>query len=308
MTMQKQNTMSALDWSLLATLSLLWGGSFFFTSVAVKGLPPFTLVFLRVFGAALILHIFLLARGKRMPGSSKTWLAFFMMGLLNNLVPFSLIVWGQTHIASGLAAILNATTPLSTAVVAHFLTSDERMRPNKLAGVLVGFSGVAIMIGPSLLSGISENVLAEGAILAAALSYAFAGVFGKRFKTMGVEPIQTATGQLTTAAIMALPLAFFVDSPLSLPIPGMNIWLAVAGYIVLSTALAYIIYFRLLASAGATNLALVTFLIPVSAILLGVLFLGEVLETKHVLGMLLIGAGLALIDGRILRRFLPHAA
>lgn len=306
--MQKQNTMSALDWSLLATLSLLWGGSFFFTSIAVKGLPPFTLVFLRVFGAALILHIFLLARGKRMPGSSKIWLAFFMMGLLNNLVPFSLIVWGQTHIASGLAAILNATTPLSTAVVAHFLTSDERMLPNKLAGVLVGFSGVAIMIGPSLLAGISGNVLAEGAILAAALSYAFAGVFGKRFKTMGVEPIQTATGQLTTAAVMALPLAFFVDSPLSLPIPGMNIWLAVAGYIVLSTALAYIIYFRLLASAGATNLALVTFLIPVSAILLGVLFLGEVLETKHVLGMLLIGAGLALIDGRILRRFLPHAA
>ncbi|MCO6187163.1 DMT family transporter [Rhizobium sp. L1K21] len=299
--MQNQNSMSALDWSLLATLSLLWGGSFFFTGVAVKELPPFTLVFLRVCGAALILHLVILLRGRRMPGSPKIWFAFFVMGLINNLVPFSLIVWGQTHIASGLAAILNATTPLSTAIVAHFLTSDEKLRPHKLAGVLVGFAGVAVMIGPELLTGFSTNILAQAAILLAALSYAFASVFGKRFKTMGVQPIHTATGQLTASAAMALPLALLVDNPLSLPMPGLDIWLAVAGYIILSTALAYIIFFRILASAGATNLALVTFLIPVSAILLGVLFLGEVLETEEIMGMVLIGVGLALIDGRILR-------
>ncbi len=303
--MQRQNVMTAVDWLLLLTLSLLWGGSFFFTSIAVKGLPPFTLVFLRVFGAALILHVAILARGHRMPGSPGIWMAFFVMGLLNNLIPFSLIVWGQTHIASGLAAILNATTPLSTVVVAHLLTADEKMKPNRLAGVLVGFAGVAIMLGPELLAGASTSVLAEAAILVAALSYAFASVFGKRFKGMGLDPIQTAAGQLTAAAAMALPLAFFVDDPLSLPAPGINIWLAVAGYIVLSTAVAYIIYFRLLASAGATNLALVTFLIPVSAILLGITFLGEALEMKHLVGMLLIGVGLALIDGRVLLRRRP---
>ncbi len=176
------------------------------------------------------------------------------------------------------------------------------MHSNKLAGVLVGFAGVAVMLGPELFLGISKNLLAEAAVLAAALSYAFASVFGKRFKAMGVQPMETATGQVTASAVMALPIALFVDHPFSLAIPGMDVWLAVAGYIVLSTVLAYILYFRLLSSAGATNLMLVTFLIPVSAILLGVAFLNEVLEARHMMGMALIGAGLALIDGRILLR------
>ncbi len=300
--MHKQASMSQLDWFLLITLSIVWGGSFFFTGIALKGLPPLTLVFLRVFGAALILHAIIVLRGRRMPGGKNVWLAFFAMGLLNNFIPFSLIVWGQTHIASGLAAILNATTPLSTVIVAHFLTGDEKMHSNKLAGVLVGFAGVAVMLGPELFLGISKNLLAEAAVLAAALSYAFASVFGKRFKAMGVQPMETATGQVTASAVMALPIALFVDHPFSLAMPGMDVWLAVAGYIVLSTVFAYILYFRLLSSAGATNLMLVTFLIPVSAILLGVAFLNEVLEAKHMMGMALIGAGLALIDGRILLR------
>ncbi len=300
--MHKQASMSQLDWFLLITLSIVWGGSFFFTGIALKGLPPLTLVFLRVFGTALILHAIIVLRGRRMPGGKNVWLAFFAMGLLNNFIPFSLIVWGQTHIASGLAAILNATTPLSTVIVAHFLTGDEKMHSNKLAGVLVGFAGVAVMLGPELFLGISKNLLAEAAVLAAALSYAFASVFGKRFKAMGVQPMETATGQVTASAVMALPIALFVDHPFSLAMPGMDVWLAVAGYIVLSTVLAYILYFRLLSSAGATNLMLVTFLIPVSAILLGVAFLNEVLEARHMMGMALIGAGLALIDGRILLR------
>jgi drug/metabolite transporter (DMT)-like permease len=296
-------SMNLNQWLMLLLLSLLWGGSFFFTGVALHALPPFTLVLLRVAGGGLLLNLIILAQGNRMPTGSRIWLSFLGMGLLNNVMPFSLIVWGQTHIASGLAAILNATTPLWTVIVAHAFTGDEKLTTNKVAGVIVGFAGVAIMVGPELLFGASIHAGAEAAVVLAALSYGFAAVFGRRFKTMGVAPMQIAAGQLTVSSAIMLPVALFVDRSWQLPVPGIQIWLAVAGFITLSTALAYILYFRLLATAGASNLVLVTFLIPVSAILLGVAFLGETLALKHVAGMLLIGAGLALIDGRLLTRF-----
>lgn len=297
------SAMNRIQWLMLLSLSLLWGGSFFFVGIAVKELPTLTLVFLRVAGAAILLHLVLLSTSNRIPMSGKVWLAFFGIGLLNNVIPFSLIVWGQSHIASGLAAILNATTPMTTAIVAHIFTSDEKLTPRRLAGVLVGFAGVAVMLGPELLGDFTTSLMAKIAILLAALSYGFSGVFGRRFKHMGVSPIQTAAGQLTASSIMILPLAFAIDHPLSLPLPSLQVWFAVAGFIVLSTALAYIIFFRILATAGANNLSLVTFLIPVSAILLGILFLGETLEIKQLGGMALIGVGLAIIDGRLLHIF-----
>ena len=296
-------SMSSANWGLLILLSVLWGGSFFFTGVALSALPPFTLVFLRVAGAAIVLHLIILSQSKRMPCNPKIWLNFIGMGILNNAIPFSLIVWGQTHIASGLAAIFNAATPMMTVLVAHFLTDNEKITPNKIAGVALGFIGVAVMIGPELFGGMTAGASGEIAVLLATVSYAFAAVFGRRFKRMGVAPLQTATGQVTTSAIIMLPLALLMDHPWQLPLPGAHVWLAVAGFVVLSTALAYIVYFKLLESAGATNLALVTFLIPVSAILLGVLFLGETLLPKQVAGMVLIGLGLTAIDGRLLRRF-----
>ncbi|MGO4706285.1 DMT family transporter [Microvirga sp. 2MCAF38] len=296
-----QPTMNARDWALLIGLSIVWGGSFLFVGIAVKELPPFTIVALRVSIAAIALIGVLRVMGVGLPRDRKVWAAFFGMGVLNNVIPFLLIVWGQGHIASGLASILNATTPLFTVIVAHFLTSDERLTGRRLGGVVLGFIGVAVMIGGAALQALNANVLAQIAVLGAALSYAFASVFGRRFKAMGVQPIATATGQLTASSILLLPLALFADRPWTLPMPHMSTCLAILGLALVSSAFAYILFFRLLASAGATNTGLVTFLIPVSAILFGVLFLGEVLSTKQVLGMALIGSGLLVMDGRVLR-------
>ncbi|WP_207308825.1 DMT family transporter [Marinobacter caseinilyticus] len=291
--------MGRLAWGLLLLLSLLWGGSFFFVGVAVEGLPPLTIVALRVGLAALALNVILVVRGTRLPRGRRIWTAFIVMGVLNNLIPFSLIVWGQTQIASGLASILNATTPLFTVVVAHVLTSDEKLNGGRLVGTLVGFFGVALMIGPDALSGQEVHVVAQLAVLGAALSYAFGGVFGRRFKTLGTTPLVTATGQVTASSAMLMPMALWVDEPWALPLPSAPVWAAVLGLALFSTALAYILYFRVLAIAGATNLLLVTLLIPVSAILLGSLVLGERLEVSHFGGMAIIAMGLLAIDGRL---------
>jgi drug/metabolite transporter (DMT)-like permease len=291
--------MSPLDWSMLLALSILWGGSFFFVGVAVKALPPFTIVLLRVAIAAAALQLVLRATGKAMPWDRKTWLAFFGMGLLNNAIPFSLIVWGQTHIASGLASILNATTPLFTVLVAHVLTADERLSKGRIVGVLLGLAGVIALIGPQALTGLGKDVMAQFAILGAAISYAFAGIFGRRFKRMGVPPLATAAGQVTASSALLFPVALIVDRPWTLSVPELPVWAAILGVALLATALAYILFFRILASAGAVNLMLVTFLIPVSAILLGSAFLGETLATMDFAGMALIGMGLAAIDGRL---------
>jgi drug/metabolite transporter (DMT)-like permease len=253
----------------------------------------------RVGFAAVALNLVVLAIGQRMPRDGKIWAAFLAMGALNNLIPFALIVWGQSHIASGLASILNATTPLFTIVVAHFLTQDERITTKKIIGVVLGLLGVAVTIGSDALAGLSDNILAQFACLGATLSYAFAGIYGRRFKAMGVAPLATATGQVTATTAMMLPLVLLVDRPWTLPaVPGLATWGALFGVALLCTALAYILYFRLLAKVGATNLALVTFLIPLSAILLGAMVLGERLEARHFAGMALIGLGLATIDGR----------
>ncbi len=290
-------TMAPLEWALLVTLSLLWGGSFFFVGVVVEALPPLTIVVLRVGLAALALNVIVLAMGLRMPTERRTWAAFLGMGLLNNLIPFTLIVWGQSHIASGLASILNATTPLFTVIIAHLLTDDERMTGARLAGVVIGFAGVALMIGPDALQGLGANLIAQLAVLGAAISFAFAGVYGRRFQRMNLAPLITASGQVTASTVMLIPLALLIERPWSLPMPGAEIWGAVLGLALLSTALAYVLYFRILATAGATNLLLVTFLIPISAILLGASILGEQLEPRHFGGMGLIGLGLAAIGG-----------
>lgn len=290
--------MGAREWGLLL-LSVLWGGSFFFGKVALAELPPLSVVLGRVGIAAVALQAAVRMGGLRMPRQRGLWGRFFVMGALNNLIPFSLIFYGQTRIPSGLASILNATTPLWTVLLAHWLTRDERLTPGRLGGVLLGMLGVALMVGPDLLGGLGADALAQLAVVAAAASYACAGIFGKGFR--GVPPLVTAAGQVTATALMMAPIALLVDRPWALPAPGPLTWAALAGLALLSTALAYGIYFRLLATAGATNLLLVTFLIPVSAILLGALFLGERLGPGELAGMAALGAGLAAIDGRPLR-------
>jgi drug/metabolite transporter (DMT)-like permease len=292
--------MGAVEWALLITLAVLWGGSFFFNEIALTGVKPFTLVLGRVLIAAAVLNIIVLAAGKRMPGSLKLWGSFLMMGLINNLIPFSLLSWGQIRISASLASILIATTPVWTVVFANFLTKDERMTPNKLAGLLFGLAGVVVMVGLDALQGLGGNVIAQLAVIGAAVMYALAGIYGKRFSE--IEPIVTATGQITGTALMMIPIALLVDRPWLLPFPGWDVWGALLGLGLLGTALAYVIYFRLLRTAGATNSLLVTFLVPVSAIILGTLLLGEHLNLRQILGMGLISLGLTAIDGRLFRK------
>lgn len=291
---------------MLLALAALWGGSFFFFKVLIAELPPFTIVLGRVGLASIILNVWLVLRRDPIPASPRLWVAFIIMGLLNNVIPFSLIVFGETRISSGLASILNATTPMFTVLVAHVATANETLSRGKIAGVIVGFAGVAALVGPNALAGLGrENITGEVACLGAALAYAFAGIYGRRFKD--VPPIKVATGQITASTFVLIPVVALVDRPWTLSPPSMASWGALLGIALLCTVLAYILYFRILAAAGATNLLLVTFLVPVSAIVLGTVVLGEPLRTGEFLGMVLIGGGLACIDGRLPAAFLARS-
>lgn len=301
--MQVNRTMSGRDWAILLFLSVLWGGSFFFIEVAVRSVQPLTLVLIRVTLAAAALWLYLLARRERLPVPPGALLAFLVLALLNNVVPFVMFAWAQREITGGLASILNATTPIWGVIVAHIFTRDERMTPAKVAGVLLGFGGVVVMIGGAFLKEMGAALLAQLACLTATLAYALAGVYARRFKGMGISPVAVSTGQLTASAIMLAPLVLLFEPPWLAAAPTPEAWLALVALALFSTTFAYILYFQLLASAGATNSLLVTFLIPITAILLGSLLLGEVLEPRHFAGMALIGAGLAAIDGRLLRVF-----
>ena len=292
-------TMKPIEWLLLVLLSLLWGGSFFFNRIAVATLPPLTVVTLRVAIAALVLNL-LVAFGARGRATAPTpWRQFFVMGLLNNVIPFSLIVWSQTRIASGLASILNATTPLITIVLAHVVTRDERITWGKALGLVLGLGGLIVVVGPAALAGVGSNVAAQAAVLLAACSYAAAGVYGRVFRSLGIAPLRTASGQVTAAATMLLPIALAVDRPWLLPVPGADVLGALAGLALLSTALAYIVYFRILSTAGASNLLLVTLLIPITAITLGAAVFGERLALHQIGGMAIVFCGLLVTDRRV---------
>lgn len=289
--------MGPREWLMLFALSLLWGGSFFFVEVALDGLPPFTLVLGRVGLAAVILLGAVRLAGHRLPRSAGIWFAFAVMALLNNAVPFSLITWGQVRIDSGLAAILNATTPLFTVLLAHLLTRDERLTAGRLAGVGLGIAGVALLVGPTALAGITGDLMGQLAVLGAALSYAGAGIFGRRFREL--PTVVTSAGMLICATVLIAPLAV-LERPWTRS-PDAHVLAALGALAAFSTALAYLLYFRILAAAGATNVLLVTFLVPVTALLLGVLVLGESLAWTALAGMGLIFLGLAAVDGRLLR-------
>jgi drug/metabolite transporter (DMT)-like permease len=299
-------SMTGPDWAILLILSVLWGGSFFFIEVALPTVAPLTLVLIRVAFAAAMLWAWLLVKRERLAMPPGAALAFLVLALLNNVVPFILFAWAQEEITGGLASILNATTPIWGVIVAHLFTADEKATPGKIAGVALGFGGVALMIGTDFLGQVGASAWAQLACLFSTLCYALAGVWARRFGPMGVPPAGVATGQLSAAALVMLPLVLIFEPPWLASAPAPEAWAALAALALFCTSLAYILYFRLLASAGATNSLLVTFLIPVSAILLGTLILSERLEPRHFAGMALIGAGLAAIDGRLLRRRRLH--
>ena len=293
-------TMTPLTWAMLVVLSLCWGASFFFTGVAVTELPTFTIVVLRVGLGAIALWTVVLASAAEVPKTPSFWRAVAVMAVFNSVVPFLLIVWGQSHVPSSLASILIATTPLFGVVLAHLMTADERMSVPRVTGVVCGFAGVVVLIGPGLLREVGTDLLAELSILGGALCYALATIYGRRFSRDGVSPPVIATGQLTVSTILLLPLALFIDRPWTLAMPSAATSAAVLGLAFVSTAFGFLLYFRILATAGATNLMLVNYLVPISAVMLGVAILNETLKTEHLIGMVLVFAGLALRDGKML--------
>lgn len=291
--------MNRRDWGIILILAAIWGVAFVFIGVAVRHVPPLTYVWLRLTIAAAGMWIYVWLRGERPGLPRRIWGSILLLAVLNNALPFVLIGWGEIHIASGLAAILNATTPILGVIVAHFCTRDERMSRGKLGGVLLGVAGVVVMVGPSLLTKLGTDALAQLACVVAAVSYALAAVWARRYKAMGISALSVTTGQLTAGAMILLPLSLLVDRPWTLPMPPLGAWGAIAALALLCTAFAYVLYFRLIEGAGATNAMLVTLLVPPVAILLGGLFLHETLTPQDFIGLVLIALGLAAIDGRL---------
>ena len=292
--------MGLVEWSMLIVLSILWGGSYFFVEIALVEWSPLLIVGVRVFVASLVIWVIVFVAGWPVPRSWSAWRAFIVMGVLNNVLPFLLIVWGQKEVASGLAAILTASAPIFTVIIAGVFLKDERMTASKLSGAVIGLIGVAILIGPDAFAGLGASLLAQLAILAAALAYALAGVYARGMFNMGIHPIVAAAGQLLISSLIMVVLILAFETPSRLLTSSTTVWVAVGGMAIFSTALAYILYFRLIATAGATNALLVTLLIPITAILLGSIFLGERLLVLHFAGMAVIGLGLLVIDGRLL--------
>ncbi|RKX87729.1 MAG: EamA family transporter [Spirochaetes bacterium] len=292
--------MKIFNWVLLLLLSLLWGGSFFFNEIILQDLPPFTLVFLRVSGGALLMWLYIILTSEPVVFSRKVIAGFIVLGTVNNFVPFSLIVWGQQFIEGGEASVLNAAAPLFGALIGHFVTRQERLTRNKIAGLLFGWGGVFLLMSTSFshFAGL-QSLQGRAAVISAALCYAIGATYGRRFKD--ISPKVLTAGMLSTSALFLLPLVLLVDKPWSAVIHTPAI-LALVGLAFLSTAVAYLIYYFLLARVGVTNLLLVTFLIPVTALFLGILFLGESPAWQTFGGLFLITAGLLIIDGRILNK------
>jgi drug/metabolite transporter (DMT)-like permease len=288
--------MPRLAWIFLVLLSLLWGASFLCARVAAPVITPLTLVFLRCALAALTLHVILLGTGQKMPSDRRSLYDFTVMGLLTNVIPFGLIFYGTQTIGAGPASILNAATPIFTVLVMHFFGQNDRLTLNKAVGVILGFIGVSVMLGLQAISELGGHLIPELACLLATVSYAFSALWAQRFR--GRPPVATAAGQLTMATILVLPLTLTFEDPLGLSLPAPEVIAAVIFIAVFSTAIAFILFFRIVTMAGA-NVQLVTFLVPVSAIFLAALILGEHLELRHWIGMAVIMAGLAAIDGRI---------
>jgi drug/metabolite transporter (DMT)-like permease len=291
------------SWAMLLALALLWSISFIFIKVAGKEIPVFTLVLVRVGIAALALHVFVLATGRRYPRDPRMLMRYGLMGVLNNVLPFALIVFAMTSLGAGAASILNATSPIFALLVAHVVTDDEKITPAKLFGILLGVAGVLAMVGPHAIAGLRIEIVAAAAMLLASFFYGVAAVFGRSFRA--VDATVSAACQLSASTLVLLPIAFLVDRPWSLPLPSTNAVGSALALAFVSTAVAYVIFYALIRRAGATNTILVTLLIPVGGVVLAWILLGEAFTPAEAAGMLLIGLGLVVIDSRVLRRARP---
>jgi drug/metabolite transporter (DMT)-like permease len=290
-----RQAMNGGDWVRLLALSALWGASFLFYRMLAGELPPLMTTFGRVGLGGVFLAAMLAPRAAPISLPRARWGQFCMLALLTNLVPFTLFAWGEMRVQAGTAAILNAMTPMFSVVVGAAVFRSEALTAARVAGVVCGIAGVAVLIGPHALLG--QDWPGELACLLAALSYGFAVHYARR--VAGVSPPNKALGQLVAASAMLLPVVLLLDRPWALPAPSLSGWVALVGIAVPCTSVAYLLYFDLIARAGANNAALVTLLVPVSALLLGAAVLGEPITWNALGGMALIAAGLIAIDGRL---------
>lgn len=295
--MTEQKTISGRAWAEMLLLGAIWGGSFLAIRIALDTVGPLTSVAHRVFWAALVLWGVVFLMRLPLPRSPRIWAAFLVMGLLNNVIPFGLMAWGQLHIESGLTSILNAATAFFGVIVASVVFADERLSARRLLGVALGTLGVAMAIGLEALHDFDLRSLAQLAVLAGTLSYAIAGAWARKTLS-GLQPQLAAAGMLSGATVIILPIAWVVEGPISLALPAVT-WGAIAYYALIATALAYLLYYRVLGMAGSGNLMLVTLLIPPIAILLGALVLGETLHFSAFVGFGLIALGMIVLDGRL---------
>jgi drug/metabolite transporter (DMT)-like permease len=289
--------MSPRTWLLMMLLGLIWGGTFFLSEILLLEMTPFQIVFHRVSIAAIIMVIYITWRGKRLPRDKRSWFALAIMGLLNNAIPFSAIVFGQQYITGGLAAILNSTTAFFGVMLAGLFFKDERLTFRRLIGVIMGILGVAIIIGMDVLSHLSLTSIGQLLIIVSSISYAFAGIWGRlQVKNLGVEV--TATGMLISSSVWMLILATMVEG---FPLEALSLrsTAAILTFSVVCTAIAYLLYFAILSAAGAANLTLVTIIIPPFALMLDAFALGEWVTGQQLLGFAIIASGLLVISGKL---------
>lgn len=295
--MSEQKTLSGRATAELVLLGLIWGGSFLSVHIALRELPVLTLVLHRTGWAALALWMVVLALRLPLPRNLRTWGAFLVMGLANNVIPFGLQAWAQHSIESGLVSILNATTAMFGIIVAAIVFPDERLSARKLIGVGTGFAGVLTIVGPAALAGLDPRNVAQLAVLVSTLSYALAGAWAR--KQLGhLHPMIAAAGMLTGSTLLLLPAVLIVDGPPILNLQPVT-WMAIAHYALIATAGAYLLYYRVLGMAGSGNLMLVTLLVPPVAIALGAVWLNEALHPRAYGGFALLALGLLILNGTI---------
>ncbi len=297
--MALQKTLSLAAWVSLISLALIWGVSFLCFALGLRELNVYTLVAHRVFWGGLVLWGVVFAMRIPLPKSVKTWGALLIMGLLNNAIPFSLIAWGQTHIESGLASIINGSTAIFGILIAAIFFADERLTARKMIGVVVAFIGVSITIGWDALQNLDIRSLAQLSLLAASLSYGFATSWG-RHALRGLHPIMAATGMLTGASLVMIPLAFYIDGPPRFDLMPSTIS-AMLFLAITATSVAYLLYYRALNLAGSGNLSLVTLMVPPTAVFWGAVILDESLPATAYLGFAVIALGMIIHDGRAIR-------
>lgn len=298
--MTQQRTITPRTWIELFILGFIWGGSFLAIRLALNEVPFVTSVAHRVFWAALILWAYVALRGLPIPRDPKIWGALFVMGLLNNVIPFSLMAWGQLHIPTGLTSVFNAGTAIFGVVIAALILADERLTPRKVIGSLIGFFGVATAIGLDSMRNFDITSLAQLAVIGGTISYAFAGVWA-RINLSSLTPQVAAAGMLTGSSLVMVPAALLIDGAPSFNL-SLTAFTAIGYYVVFATAGAYLLYYRILASAGSANTMIVTLLIPPVSIILGALVLNESLSSNVYVGLALLALGLAILDGRLFKR------